>query len=322
MLGSKRRTRLDKCSIVLKRSSIVSLLNRYRAFFRFTKQQHEEHKWQETNKNETITTMKLTTPLLLSLIATAVKAEEYSFDFSKANDPIVNAPGQLPTRMLFDDDEPCFFEGAKLVCRYSFVTTGSIGDTKIDFEARCDANSQTKFDFRAAANCGCQARVEVPGQPPKTCPCTVCQAGFGKNPINVDCSMYEDQQDDQSTTAPEVTDSIKVIPEVSDSVKLPDDTTAATQPPQVSPYVVNTCTSLDCSAACNGTCALNCANSEEACIFCANNIANQPTGAPTGQTGSWDAWKPSDDPSKQSSSAFISLRVFVAVLAGFCLSWL
>ena len=110
--------------------------------------------------------MKLPGLLLLIHSVTVAVAEDYSFDFSSANGPMISAPGHLPTRMLFEEDEPCWYDGAFLVCRYSFITEGSIGGTQVDFQARCDADSQIKFDFRRAKNCACQAIVNVPNQPP------------------------------------------------------------------------------------------------------------------------------------------------------------
>uniref|UniRef100_A0A7S2YDH6 GPI anchored protein n=1 Tax=Entomoneis paludosa TaxID=265537 RepID=A0A7S2YDH6_9STRA len=50
------------------------------------------------------------------------------------------------------------------------------------------------------------------------------------------------------------------------------------------PFIISTCSYLDCGFACNGTCEFSCKNSGPSCSFCANN-PNAPTLAPTGLGG-------------------------------------
>ena len=50
------------------------------------------------------------------------------------------------------------------------------------------------------------------------------------------------------------------------------------------PFIVGTCSYLDCGFGCNGTCEFSCKNSGPSCTFCANN-PGAPTPAPTGPDG-------------------------------------
>jgi hypothetical protein len=246
-----------------------------------------------TFQNET--TMKTATLLLL---ISAAYAEQYSFDFSDFANPTISQPGKdmepLSHRML--QGASCGFEGDKLLCEHAFEVTGQNNDKiVIQFTARCDADSQVKFNYQRAANCQCQAMVaSQDGSPPKICPCTVCQAGFGDVPVNVDCTLYEaDYLAAKGNTATSTTRSGDLV---TDSVAIDDTAGTATiddpaagnstasgnETTLITPYVVGTCTSIDCGAACNGTCDLNCANSGTACPYCENAAQNQPTMSPTG----------------------------------------
>mmetsp|Transcript_15938 Transcript_15938/g.20826 ORF Transcript_15938/g.20826 Transcript_15938/m.20826 type:complete len:233 (+) Transcript_15938:202-900(+) len=49
------------------------------------------------------------------------------------------------------------------------------------------------------------------------------------------------------------------------------------------PYIISTCTFMDCGFSCNGTCEFDCSNSGPSCTFCAPGA---PTPAPTGLDGS------------------------------------
>lgn len=121
----------------------------------------------------------------------------------------------------------------------------SFADITISFS--CLLDSFSAFDYRRSQGCGCVADIvsSDPNKPIKTCPCSICPAGFGDSPIAIDCTKYEDNEDG------------------------------------IDPFLINTCSSLDCGFNCNGTCAFDCVNSGPECEFCGN--ANQPTSAPTGQ---------------------------------------
>ena len=270
----------------------------------------------------TTTTRCLKWAILLALVSLAhritASEEQYTFDFT-GNDAatIEGAPGKFPARRLQSED--CLYVGANLRCTLSFQIEGANGTfTDVLFLAICQANSQTLFDPRKAAGCSCQAQVSKPGEPPKICPCTVCQEGFGENPINVDCSnatstaqvrqggfgvVSVDADDGVLSGGATLTeegesggggdsvsiadggggDSVSLTDGGGDSVSLSTtNEAAAAAADRSTPYIANTCTSVDCSGACNGTCALNCADSDTSCIFCANARENQPTVSPTG----------------------------------------
>jgi hypothetical protein len=239
--------------------------------------------------------MKTATFLLLFSFA---YAEQYSFDLSDFANPTISQPGKdmQPFRHRLLQDANCSFEGDRLVCDHAFEVEGSDGAKFIiQFTATCDADSQVKFNYQRAANCQCGAMVSsLDGTPPKYCPCTVCQAGFGDVPVNVDCTQYEDDYLAalaNNTNASGATSTVRSNDLVTDSVAL-DDTagtariddpaTSNETKPITSPYVVGTCTSIDCGGSCNGTCDLNCANSGTACPYCENAAQNQPTMTPTG----------------------------------------
>ena len=238
--------------------------------------------------------------LLLALLA-ASTAEQYTFDFGSKS---LVGDNVILTRQL-QLGAGCYFQGPKVGCEYSFETTGENHTaTTVVFTAICDNDSQTAFDIRKAANCGCQAEVYYPGSPVKICPCTVCPEGFGDSPVNVDCSMYENQANETATVG-DTSNSVK------DSVTIPDNRRA--EETLVNPYIVSSCTSLDCSSSCNGTCALNCANSGTACKFCSNADGNQPTASPTGGSGN-DIKNFGDSSSAGLTSALVSLVLVVMLL--------
>jgi hypothetical protein len=192
--------------------------------------------------------------VLLSVLLPLSLAEQYSLDIPNVNTGnAVFAGGRVPvwsTRSLQLED-PCYFEGDKsdegtyLVCNDAFEVGDATNLTTITFQARCDIDQidpSIEFDYRRASGCVCQASVSKPNLEPKTCACTICQAGFGNTPINVNCSATTD------------------IDETADH------------------YIYSTCTSVDCSGACNGSCNLSCDESGSSCPFCA--ATNMPTGAP------------------------------------------
>lgn len=204
---------------------------------------------------------------LLPLVAAAL-AEQLSFDPS-------DYPAIYPVRETFRRslvDAECGFQGNKLVCAHGFeIETGNGGVVVVRFSVRCDADSQIRFNYQKAANCQCSATVTTPdGLPPKTCPCTVCQSAFGEVPVSVDCTQYEGDY-------LSATDTSNVISTARSGGSTPVGNITAIEP---TPFIVGTCTSLDCGAACNGTCHVNCANSGTTCSYCA--AQNQPTTAPTG----------------------------------------
>ena len=83
----------------------------------------------------------------------------------------------------------------------------------------CEFSSQAQVDYRRATGCTCSAQIiSTADQEPRVCPCLLCPSGFGNNPVSVDCD-YD------------------------------------SRPPDVDPFIIGTCSSFDCSFACNGTCS-------------------------------------------------------------------
>jgi hypothetical protein len=250
-------------------------------------------------------TMLLVNVMLLLALASA---EQYSFDNAKS--PVLAQQGvPLLTRMLTDPtQDKCNYEGPYLVCKDGFEVGNEKNLTIVTFEVRCDIDTTNAFDFRKAPGCMCQAVVSNPLSEggPKTCPCTICQAGFGDTPINVDCSSIggsnageNEETSEMATNETMVNETMVASNEtmsesnetmtdgVSDSVALPSASHARhlQNGTTLDPYIFDTCTSVDCSGACNGTCALNCDASGVACSFCANAPGNQATLAPTQAKG-------------------------------------
>jgi len=84
----------------------------------------------------------------------------------------------------------CSFAGPYLVCEYGFTLAGSQEGTgaQVNFQAQCDASSNSGFDYRRSQNCQCSAVVsDLTNGLEKTCPCSVCAVEFGDSPITVDC---------------------------------------------------------------------------------------------------------------------------------------
>jgi len=141
-------------------------------------------------------------------------------------------------------DDVCRVAGSRFEC-YVGTRISSEDESYSDLQItiNCQLDSQTAFDYRRSQSCTCTSKTipSDPDKPEKTCPCTVCPLGFGRNPINIDCSQNEED-----------------------------------------PFIINTCSSLDCDFACNGTCRYDCFNSGPECPFCSNNPL-APTPSPTGE---------------------------------------
>lgn len=110
----------------------------------------------------------------------------------------------------------CSMNGSKLVCSniLSMVEDMEGNPVFISSSVSCES-SPSMFDFRKAEGCTCTAEVTA-GSETKTCGCTVCPAGYGINPLSVDCGDLEN------------------------------------------PYVLDTCTKLDCNFDCDGACIGGC----------------------------------------------------------------
>ncbi|GAX23639.1 hypothetical protein FisN_12Hh212 [Fistulifera solaris] len=127
------------------------------------------------------------------------------------------AQNDVTTSTLPEMTEPlCRMDGDRLTCSniMSMMEDMNGHPVLISSSVSC-ASSPSMFDFRQAEGCTCTAQVTT-GTETKTCGCTVCPAGYGINPLSVDCGDQED------------------------------------------PYVMDTCTSLDCNFDCNGKCSGSC----------------------------------------------------------------
>jgi hypothetical protein len=198
--------------------------------------------------------------------------------------PKISSPGRETFRHRLLQGAACGFEGDKLVCNHAFEVAAGAGDMlTVQFQAICDADTQVKFNYQRAANCQCNATVSsLDGKPPKTCPCTVCQAGFGDLQVTVDCTKYEEDGTDVTT-----------------------------------PYIFGTCTSLDCGATCNGTCERNCTNAGADCPYCTTETPStastsgppspqpglEPSGSPSAGSSVRPSVSPSFDPSSMPASS-------------------
>lgn len=225
--------------------------------------------------------------LLSSSSIASVKAEQYSSDFRNANHPSVSGGGhaekKLDVRVLSSNQPMCSLVGPQFVCVDSFAVGYKTAPITVKFQARCDLNPTYGFDYRKSSNCGCVAQLTSPNNTVKECPCTICQTGFGTVPVSVDCSNIKsgnNQTTSSNTTLasdfPSMTPSMS--PTSTGGGNGMNGTNAVVDQ---SPYVFGTCTSVDCSGACNGTCALNCEGSGSNCEYCAS-AHPPPTAAPIG----------------------------------------
>lgn len=218
---------------------------------------------------------------IISLVLAAAALVEHSYSI----DPLISQRETYRRRLLPAD---CIFEGAKLVCDHGFeVVAGPNKLVVVQFTVRCDADSQVRFNYQNANNCQCSARVTAPDGGTKNCACSVCNAGFGDLPVRVDCTQYEEAYLNGTSGVTSTTRSGGTAP-VGNVL-------------EPTPFLVGTCTSLDCGGACNGTCNVNCANSGTACPYCA--AQNPPTATPTGSGAPTDSGIPVVDKSSVTFSA-------------------
>jgi hypothetical protein len=135
----------------------------------------------------------------------------------------------------------CNAVGARLVCGInSRISSRDDTYTDLAITVNCILDSQIAFDFRRAKGCTCGAQA-VPSD-----------TGVMKECPCVVCP-----------------DGYGSSPVSIDCSSIEED-----------PFVINTCTSLDCDFSCNGTCSYDCVDAGPECAFCFN-----ATEAPTGEDG-------------------------------------
>jgi hypothetical protein len=184
--------------------------------------------------------------------------------------------------------------------------------TELTIETECDFAMENQFNFRKASNCECEAHVhrvlpDGSSPPDKYCPCAVCAEGFGDAPVAIDCSAWEymnltDTSNITNTDGTNGTDTVQQSAE------------------QVDSLIVSQCSSLDCGLSCNGTCRLDCANSDSSCKFCSNNPENLPNASDTSNRtddplSNFDG-KPTDASGSSSSSSVHYYITFAVATLG------
>ena len=197
----------------------------------------------------------------------AARAQELTFDFAGGNLMSASLDGQS-LRDLQTASNPCYLEGAYLVCNYGYEMQGQTYDkesdttfpttTSVAFQAKCVADANIGFDYRRSTSCACQATVTKTESDTKTvysqqnCPCQVCAAELGDSPIHINCTEAQD-------VAIESTEQT-----IGAAFGSATSTTTSTS------FIVQNCTSVDCFGYCNSTCSLNCDNSTgiPPCDFC------------------------------------------------------
>jgi len=220
---------------------------------------------------------------LAAFLSKVVTAQRYEFDLKAGTVHDIDGTQQTYHRDLQNTIYPpdgwiegCRYRGPRLECTETYLIPSSNGVTAVYFTAECDGNSNS-MDFRDpnfSTNCDCGAILkEAATGEEKQCPCQICAAGLGENPVLVDCSANTaPPADDADTSFGTDSGTVSLEANEQDEVGFAND-----------PFVINSCTSLDCFGNCNATCSLNCGEVNP-CDFCANHPDNiQPTDAPEEQ---------------------------------------
>lgn len=199
----------------------------------------------------------ITKVALLSLLALFASAERFQFNY---DEPVPYIENQLGQRFMQVVQPQCNPAGSRFVCDNVGTTVRDAQGNNVAIIARlvCNFSPIVQVDFRQAQGCSCEAQVATADGGSKKCACTLCPAGYGDNPISIDCDMGNTT--DTNTTGTETGEA-----------------------DMVDPYILNTCTSYDCDFRCNGTCKFGCDEvplPEECFGLCGTP---QPTGAPASQ---------------------------------------
>lgn len=202
-------------------------------------------------------------------------------------------------RSLQTKPTTCYNVGAKFQCEI-FTTLSESNSTNNDnitqtgaytnltITTLCDLNDDIGFDFRKADNCNCEVLVSRSlangtALQPKYCPCLICSEGFGNNPVSIDCSGWDNYIPSPSTNTTINTTDTNTSSPITDTKQGNSTTTTnsstsvdgnTTSESYIDSIIINSCSSLDCGLACNGTCRIDCATSDQACSFCSNNPNN------------------------------------------------
>lgn len=199
----------------------------------------------------------LTTFSLLTIFAAA---EKFHFKF---DGPVPYVENQLGHRFMQVTQPQCNPAGSQFICTNVGTTVSDNQGNTVAITATlvCNFSPLVQVDFRQAEGCGCEAQVATADGGSKKCACTLCPAGYGDNPISIDCDLG-------NSTATNATDTNMTETETGSVAD---------------PFILNTCTSYDCDFRCNGTCRFGCDEvplPEECFGLCGTPT---PTGAPASQ---------------------------------------
>lgn len=82
----------------------------------------------------------------------------------------------------------CQTTAFEITCNVASVVSAADNTfSDLAMTVKCELESQNAFDFRFAKNCACGVAATDANGKPKNCFCTVCPAGFGPNPISIEC---------------------------------------------------------------------------------------------------------------------------------------
>ena len=107
------------------------------------------------------------------------------------NDAGSAAGGNIQTGTRLDINQTantCQTTAFQITCNVASVVSAIDGTaSNMAMTVQCELESQNAFDFRFAKNCACGVAATDAQGNPKKCGCTVCPAGFGPNPISIEC---------------------------------------------------------------------------------------------------------------------------------------
>jgi hypothetical protein len=189
--------------------------------------------------------------LIASSLMATTSAQVYLIDniFQEGSLPYLeNDQGHRITQVLDTGNRPdlnqtantCNAVGARLIC---------------DIQSRISSRDQTYTDLAITVNCQLDSQIAFDFRRAKGCTC-------GAQAVPSDTGVAK--------VCPCV-----VCPDGYGSSPVSIDCST-----EEDPFVINTCTSLDCDFSCNGTCSYDCVGAGPECAFCFN-----ATEAPTGDEG-------------------------------------
>jgi hypothetical protein len=231
--------------------------------------------------------MKSAALCILLLLFTPVFGDGYEeMTFQDPRTPRdLQTSGENLGDIIGDKDACTTYGGLEFGCGlYQRVGSGS-NFVDINITIVCELG-EYQFDFRRVSGCGCVALMTPSNasRVTKTCPCTVCPRGFGSSSVAIDCTNYEvvTEASMEPTMVPtSLAEAPSAMPSMAVSAQGSSDSPSMVPAMNdYDPFIFDTCSSIDCAANCNGTCALGCGlGAGPTCQFCFT-----PTLEPTGDT--------------------------------------